>query len=196
MMKDAWRRLSPVYLFFCGLIIMGTFLFQEDLYIRLGQVVFFVLLAIATGRKFKLLPNLMVVTGITLVHLIAPHGRVLVSLGGWQITEGALVLGLYKGLMLIGLIYISRSFISPKLRLPGRGGAVLGLTFAYFERLTESKGAFSLKAPFESIDNLLIDLWTSEPPEIKTVSNKERSFNALSILPPVVAVVQVFLLFL
>jgi len=195
-MRDGWRRLSPVYLFFCGLIIMGTFLFQDDLYIRLGQVVFFVLLAIATGRKFKLLPNLMVVLGITLVHLIAPHGRVLLSFGGWQITEGALVLGVYKGLMLIGLIYISRSFISPKLRLPGRGGAVLGLTFAYFERLTESKGAFSIKAPFESVDNILIDLWTSEPPEIKVGIQEKKSFNPLAFLPPLVAAAQIYLLIL
>ena len=174
---------------------MVTYLFQTSLPVRAGETLFYIVLAILTGRRFRLWPNLTVVAGVTLVHLISPLGRVIFSLGGWQITQGSLELGLFKGLMLVGLIYISRSFISPRLSLPGRAGALLGLTFAYFEALTESRGFFKPRDPWQSTDRRLLKIWRDSELGGERRETVKVGFQPLWILPPVLAAGQVLLLF-
>lgn len=73
---------------------------------------------------------------------------------------------------------------------------MLGLTFAYFERLTESRGAFSPRAPWASTDKLLLSLWEEAPPEVGNGTETARKFSPLWLLPPLVGAVQGGLLFL
>jgi len=193
--KEAWRRIPPLYLFLWGLVLMVTYLFQTSLPVRAGETLAYVLLAVLTGRRFRLWPNLTVVAGVTLVHLISPLGRVMFTLGSWQITQGSLELGLFKGLMLVGLIYISRSFISPRLSLPGRAGALMGLTFAYFEALTESRGFFKPREPFQSTDQLLLRIWRDSEVGEGRRERVRYGFRPLWILPPLMAAGQLLLLF-
>jgi len=147
---------------------MITFVLQENLYIRIGQTLAYILLSLWMGRRFRLLPNLILVAGVTLMHLLSPYGRILFSIGSWAITSGALVRGLYKGFLLVGLIYISRAFISPRLKLPGTAGRLLARTFAYFELITENRGDFNPRKPFVSLDGMLLKL-SEELPREKTL---------------------------
>ncbi|MDR1894212.1 MAG: hypothetical protein LBQ61_05915 [Spirochaetales bacterium] len=157
-MKAMFKRLKPEFLFVCGLVIMICFIFQGNLIFRAFQVFLFVLLSLLLGKRFKLLPNLIMLLSVTLIYLITPRGRILFSLGGWAITQGSLFLGLYRGLLLVGLIYVSRCFISPRLKLPGIIGSLLGDTFSCFELINENKNLFSLRRPFVSLDEMMIKI--------------------------------------
>ena len=153
-----FERVNPQVLFLCGLVIMLSFVFQASLFIRVVQAIFFILLSIAADKRFKLLPNVIMVLGIVLMHLITARGRILFHIGSWAITSGSLSLGLYRGFLLVGLIYISRTFVSSEIRLPGTLGKLLGGTFAYFELISENKADFNLKKPFISLDAMLLKL--------------------------------------
>ena len=186
-LKAAWSRIAPGYLFLWGLVIMITFLFQKNLVIRIGESLLFIFLAVAVGKRFRLLPNLAMVLGVTLMHLLTPHGKILLSLGAFDLTRGALEAGLYRGFLLVGMVSISRCFISSRLTLPGRVGLVLGLTFVYFEEL--SRSAFSLRNPWASTDALLLSLWKT-PPQGRCVKGEIQEFTLLWLLPPLVAALQ------
>jgi hypothetical protein len=61
---------------------------------------------------------------------------VLIYIGSFPITAGALEQGFVRGLNLVGLVYLSRYAVSPGLPIPGRAGALLYRVFFYFEELT------------------------------------------------------------
>lgn len=188
MLKASWDRMPPNYLFFWGLVIMVTFLFQENLVIRIGESLFFILLAAARGKRFRPLPNLALALGVTVMHLLTPHGKILFSLGFFEVTQGALEAGLHRSFLLVGMVSISRSFISPRLTLPGRAGVLLKLTFSYFERL--SRGSFSLRSPWTSADAMLLDLWKEAAPGGEGLKTEIREYSPLWLLPPLVGFLQ------
>lgn len=157
-MKVPFKNTRPEFLFVCGLLIMMAFIFQSALTIRAVQTVFFIILSILMGKRFRLLPNLIMILGVLLMHVITPRGQVLFYIGSWALTLGSLVQGLYKGLLLVGLIYISRVFVSRNLRFPGTVGQLLGGTFSYFELITENKGDFNPRKPLVSLDAMLMKL--------------------------------------
>ena len=131
---------EPKYRFIAGLLIVPSLLFQENLYIKAFQVFLFILLSSLSGKKFRVLPNLMISAGIIFMNLLTPMGRVLYSLGSFYITAGALRVGISKALMLIGLIYVSRFSVTRGLSLPGEFGGIIARVFYYFEELTARRG--------------------------------------------------------
>jgi len=131
---------EPKYRFIAGLLLVPSLLFQENLYIKAFQVFLFILLSSLSGKRFRLLPNLMISTGIIFMNLLTPMGRVLFSLGGFYLTAGALGVGISKALMLIGLIYVSRFSVTRGLSLPGEFGGIIARVFYYFEELTARRG--------------------------------------------------------
>ncbi|MBI9101088.1 MAG: hypothetical protein JEY99_01640 [Spirochaetales bacterium] len=156
--RNLMKETPPVFKFFCGLVIMFGFVLQENLYVRLVQVIVFTLISIFSGRQYKPLPVLIMLLTVTLLNVLSPNGKILFSLGNFTVTSGALERGFFKGLLLAGLIVISRSFISSRLILPGRWGRLLGETFWYFELLTENRGIFNPRNPIRSVDKMLLML--------------------------------------
>ncbi len=121
-----------------GLLALPAFLLQQRLPGTLIITVCAVILAVTHGRRFRLLPNLLVIISVTAANLLQKNGIILTEILGFPITLGALELGLKKALTLIGLIYISQFMVSNRPRIPGRLGALISLQLFYFERITES----------------------------------------------------------
>ncbi len=130
--KGRWKadgRSIPVVI---GLALLPAIFFQSSLWFLVADTVLAVLLAISVGRKFKPLPNLLVIFSMMLVHVLQPSGRVLSSIGGIMLTEGALQDGLRKALILISMVYVSQYMTSGRPDLPGKLGKLLSIQLAYF----------------------------------------------------------------
>ena len=148
-------HISPEVLFFAGVLVLPAFLFTPSLPVKAGLTAVYIVLTVIGGRRFKILPNVIVAAGIIAANLLTPFGKIYLHIGAFRITEGALRLGALKAATLIGLIYLSRLTIRSSLRFPGRFGELLGLTLYYFERITEQKLNLSRREFWKNLDDLL-----------------------------------------
>ena len=135
------RNISPEHIFTAGILIIPSFIFQEDLVLKWLQVFLFVSLAFLSGKKIRIVPVLVMVSGIVSANLISPVGEVLFQLGSFPFTKGALFKGLEKSALLIGMIYISKFSVSSDLKLPGGKKNILSLVFFYFEKIMEGENS-------------------------------------------------------
>lgn len=128
-----------------GLLFIPAYLLQQSILIRCVQFIIIITVYIFQGGKFRIVPNLMLISGIIFAYIIRPVGKVLVMIGAFPVTDGALIAGLTRALMLIGLIYISRLSVSSKLNFKGTAGNLIGRVFYYFEALTEGQENFHFR---------------------------------------------------
>jgi heptaprenyl diphosphate synthase len=112
-------------------------------------------LARLAGKRVSLLYFSFLTLSITLFQIFVPFGRVLLRLGSFALTEGALSEGLLKGVTLSGLVFLSLAAVSKNLVFPGRLGALWGKTFAYYERLLEVRKSLNARNLFSSLDTVL-----------------------------------------
>jgi hypothetical protein len=126
-------------LFLTGLASLLPFLFTESLLAKGLLTGFYFLCAGLSGKRLKLVPTLVAFLGITAANLATPLGQVIVYLGTFPVTLGALRLGVLKALTLLGMIALSRFTLRTYVPLKGRLGAVISRMFFYFERITERK---------------------------------------------------------
>lgn len=164
------RNLSAVHLFVGATLVLPAYLLQPNLLVRILQVVLFAWLATVNGKRIKWTYFLIMVVSITFFHTLNPFGEVMLRLGPWTITRGALEDGLMRGFTIIGLVFISLFSIRPDLKLPGRLGGLLGKVFWYFERVFACKRRIRLHAVIESIDEILESLFPPDDPLGRNVS--------------------------
>jgi heptaprenyl diphosphate synthase len=141
---------------------MPALLFNPDTAYRIAQCLFFWFLAWLTGKKNNLGLTLIVLFGIIAFNLLVPYGRVLVSWGGFRITEGALMAGVRRAVTLEGLVMLSRAAIRHDLRFPGRFGALIGESFRLLALIRDRKQSITRKNWMGDLDRLMIEL--SEAP--------------------------------
>ena len=154
-------HLNPRLLFLTGIVVIVCFLFQQNLIVRIGQVLVFAVLVVLAGKRIRIGYFLIMVTSITVFNLLTPVGEVLLRFGPIVVTRGALRQGLMKGFAIPGLVFISLFAVRPDLRLPGRLGGLIARLFFYFEHLLEGRKRIRLKRFVDSVDELLIDLLQS-----------------------------------
>ncbi|MBB6479662.1 hypothetical protein [Spirochaeta isovalerica] len=130
---------KPKFFLWAGMAAAPAFLFQSDPLFRWIQVFLFISASIISGKKFRLLPNLLMSAGIIFANLITPNGKVLLSISGLSVTQGALINGISRAGLLIGMIYLSRFSVRKNLQIPGRTGSLLSLVFFYFDRIIEGE---------------------------------------------------------
>ncbi|WP_245540134.1 hypothetical protein [Sediminispirochaeta bajacaliforniensis] len=123
--------------FMAGVLLIPAFVFQQSLFFRIIQVVLLIVYSLLLGRRFRFLPNIALLLGVTAANLLTPVGEVLFRIGTFPVTSVALVQGLMRALLFIGLVYLSRSSISASLALPGKGGALVARTLYYFEKIID-----------------------------------------------------------
>lgn len=152
------HRVSPTLLFVFGLLMLPAFVFQPLLPVRLLFALVFLSLALASGKRFRPLPTLAMALSIVAFNLTVPFGKVLLTVGGWSLTQGALLGGVEKAVTVEGLIWLSQVTIRPDLRLPGMVGELLAGSFAWQARIGEAKSSFDRKDIFGSLDRLLLRL--------------------------------------
>ena len=183
---DAWilKEVSPSFLFFFGLALAPSLWLQTHLAWKAAQaLLFFALAAWARPRASWRagLASLIFLAVTVAVNLAVPLGRVLCRLGPWSITRGALEAGLAKGLTLVGLVYLSRFCVRPELRLPGAAGRYVARTLFYLNRLLELRARLSLARLGDSLDRVLLELW-SQSPARAAVRARLPSAAALAVL--------------
>lgn len=156
------RWMSPEFLFFCGVLSLPAFLFGEAVWSKVLLTAVYILLNLLSGRRVKILPNVVLAAGIIAANLFTPFGRILLRAGTFPVTEGALRLGLLKSATIIGLVYLSRFTIRSDIRIPGRAGETFTLMLFFFERITEQKFKPDRKDPWGGLDALLMNVYLAE----------------------------------
>ena len=134
---------------------------MSGLRIGIEWSIVFVLMVLAFIRKkrIRLLPSLFLTVFITFFALLSPTGKVLTTISSFKITQEALFFGLHKSAVLVGMVFISQTIVSYKIRLPGTIGAFVAQVFSYFEQFTEKRLSFHKHSVIEQIDEALLSLW-------------------------------------
>jgi heptaprenyl diphosphate synthase len=163
------RFFSSRALCIVGILIMPALLFNPNTIFRIAQFFFFWFLAWLAGKKNNPLITIFIILTIVVFNLLVPYGKVIVSLGVFKITLGALLAGIHRGVTLEALIMLSRVTIRQDLRLPGSFGELVSDSFRIFARITERGNVIDRKNIVGSIDTLMIELSeTSEPARAET----------------------------
>jgi hypothetical protein len=141
---------------YMGLITLPALLLQPSLVGILLQALYCIVLALSSGRKFKIFPNMMLLVSVSAAHLLQPNGLQLFSIGSFVVTLGALLLGARKALVLISLLYISHYMVASRPQFPGKLGQLISMQFYYLNEITSTWSSIHPKRPFiEAIDHLL-----------------------------------------
>jgi len=188
-------KYSTLRLISGALIIVGIIL-SQSLVQRFCIVLFIILLALKSGRKFRLLPNLILLVTISLAHTLSPNGLVIFSIGSYSITLGALEIGANKALLLISFIYASHYMMSARPQIPGKLGAIISLQFYYFDRLTTKWHQIENKKPLiGAIDQLLMNIDVNED-EKKEMAAETRYVETKDVMIHILHISVIFLLLL
>jgi uncharacterized membrane protein len=154
---------DPRVLFLGGFLILILYAFQSNLEVRVFQVFIAYCLASLTGKKIRLGYFILLVISISLFSLLQPAGAVLLRIGTFAITQGALEQGLFRGLTLVGFVFLSLAMVQPHLQLPGLSGFLLTKTFQYYESFNHFRGELGAKGFIEKITQILYRIF---PPQI------------------------------
>ncbi len=166
-----------------GLCMLPALLLQNNIIGAILQVTYIVILALTHGRKFRIIPNVVILLSVSLAHLMQPNGLRLFTIANFPITAGALALGARKALILIGLLYLSQFMITGRPTFPGKLGKILSLQFYYFERITTEWKDIPKRPFIGALDNLLFSLETINPnQEIILGKNPMKSKKRESLL--------------
>lgn len=125
------------------------------------------------SKKIRLFPSLMLVIFILFFELIKPTGKVLLAIRDFSITSGALLLGLRKSGILVGMIFLSKFIVGFDIRFSGRTGEFLKEVFHYFDLLTATKLKLNPKNFIEKIDERLNEIWKECDFEEKNIQKSE-----------------------
>ncbi|MEN6363593.1 MAG: hypothetical protein ABFC81_00795, partial [Rectinema sp.] len=148
-------------------------------------LVVFALAAWASGKRFSLVTTLSVSLGIVLANLIVPSGRVLATVSGFRLTQGALFEGIEKALTFEGLMMLSKASIMSGLRLPGRIGRIVAAAFTYYDRIIEYKGKIRPATLAMDADDLMLRVWESAARETAPSVPSTASTASTSFAPSV-----------
>ena len=145
-------------LFFAGLAIMPSLVFNPDTEARVVQFLFFCLLLLLSGKKINPVITFLTLFFIIAFNLIIPYGRVLFSVGAFKITSGALKAGIHRAVTLEALLMLSKVTIRQDLKIPGVFGEILGDSFRVFSVMMSKKNRIRGRNFFADIDSLLLEL--------------------------------------
>ena len=115
-------------------------------------------------------------------NLAAPGGRVLLELGAFPVTEGALSVGLTKAFSLTSLLLLSKVGIRRDLELPGRLGRLLTVTLAYVHHLLEADVKLLARDPVGRLDGLLLEAQRSVGAGLPTAAATRSTAAGITIL--------------
>lgn len=168
-MKQSHVRLSM------GLVSLPAILLQDNL-LGIGlQVLYVILLAITHGRRFRLLPNIILLFSVSSAHLLQPNGLHLFDVGGFPITLGALLLGARKALVLMALLYLSHYMVTGRPEFPGKLGRLISLQFYFFDKITSSWRSVTPKRPFIGAIDRMMGLLEQEEDPLPTAKTQEQA---------------------
>lgn len=146
-----------VIVFVVGMLFIS---FVDDVKLEWTVVgLLFLMCFIFRRGKVKVLPSLFIVAGIVGFECIITNGRLLISIVGWNITEGSVLRGLLKSGRLIGMVFASQILLSGKFLFRGRVGLEFQRVQNSFKVLTSSKIKLRDGNVISQIDKRLCDSW-------------------------------------
>ncbi|MGI9256552.1 MAG: Gx transporter family protein [Salinispira sp.] len=157
------KYLSTSGAFIAGIISLPIFLSVGHPLPRFVQVLILGVLARAAGKRLLYAYFGFLILTVSIFHLFIPQGRVLLSIGNIVITKGALFAGLYRGLSVIGFVFISLFSIRKNLRLPGTIGLLITASLNYFELIYDHRRSANRQNLIGSLDRVLSILSEHSP---------------------------------
>ncbi len=124
-------------MFASALIVIPAFIFQDSVLLKWMHVFIFMSVSVMAGKRIRIIPNIIMLAGITAANLLTPVGEVMFHVMKFPVTKGALYSGLEKTALLTGMIYISRIALSGNFRISRNRRNMISDVFYYFERLME-----------------------------------------------------------
>jgi heptaprenyl diphosphate synthase len=168
-----WNYFNADALFIAGLLMVLIFILNRSIECRVLHFLFFCLLAWLSGKKNNVFITLSIMAGIVFFNLLTPYGKVLAVFGPLQITQGSLLTGLEKALILEGLVMLSRACIKSDLRLPWIG-SLLGESLQILELMRERKGMIRRGHILSGIDTLMLEMEALHINEPNTPQGKSK----------------------
>ena len=158
-----------------GALALGTLLMLQFLLTpggtgRIAAFGLYIVLALFFGKYRGWGRTTIVFLVITVMNLFPPAGKVILSVGRFNITAGPLKTGMIRAATFSGLFLLSRIAIRPGLNLPGAAGQFVSDVFGLFNTLQNRKGELNPSSPMKSLDNILLSLSLSEE-----ISPEEKS---------------------
>ena len=155
--ENLWK--NSLFRFVLSLVFMIILIAVHNVWIKLVIVlIFLVLVAIKKKGRIRILMPITIILSITIFNLILPFGKVLFSIGRWKITLGALLNGLDRSFLLVGMTFISQFAIDKDIQIPGKIGSFLSYIFLIFNRLSSERLLVKPGKIIESIDSKLIGI--------------------------------------
>ena len=138
-----------------GLALILTLMFVDNLAAQGAILAVAISLVLADRARIGIIPVLTMSASIILFNLFVPFGKVLATPFGIPLTEGALLLGIKKALVIEGMIFISRWMLRPGIQLPGRAGTLVAQAFGILRNLSAGKKRIDPKRLVGSIDDIM-----------------------------------------
>jgi hypothetical protein len=133
------QNVEPEKLFFAVLCGFPAFLFQSNPAILGAEIALFFFLNLFRRGKSAVLSPALILAGVAFFNLLTPYGKILFRIGSFVVTKGALLQGLRRGEILVGMVCMSQAALSSNLALPGGAGKFLADIFGDFNRITAKK---------------------------------------------------------
>jgi uncharacterized membrane protein len=138
-----------------GIALILALMFVDNMAAQGAILALAVILALADRSRIGIIPVFTMSASIILFNVFVPFGKILATPFGLPITEGALLLGIKKALVIEGMIFVSRWMLRPGLQLPGKAGALVAQAFGILRNLSAGKKRIDPKRLVESIDDVM-----------------------------------------
>lgn len=181
------RRLSARALFVWSVVAAPSMLLPAAPLTRALLLLVLILLVLGTHRRMRWGRTATFFGAVVAFNLAAPGGRVLLEVGAFPITEGALRVGLTKAFSLTSLLLLSKVGIRRDLELPGRLGRLLTLTLAYVRFLLEADVKLLARDPVARLDRLLMQAHGAVGTRLPTPSATRSTATGIAILTALLA---------
>ena len=187
--RTSWldRRLSARALFAWAVAAAPSMLLPADPVTRALLLVVLFLLVLGTRRRMRWGRTAAFFGAVVAFNLAAPGGKVLLELGAFPVTEGALRVGLTKALSLTSLLLLSKIGIRRDLELPGRPGRLLTLTLAYVRFLLDADVKLLARDPVGRLDRLLLEARCSVATSLPAAVATRSTASGITILAALLA---------
>ena len=146
-----------------------------------------VLLVLATRRRMRWGRTAAFFGAVVAFNLAAPGGRVLLEVGSFPVTDGALRVGLTKAFSLTSLLLLSKIGIRGDLELPGTLGRLITLTLAYVRFLLEADVKLLARDPVGRLDRLLLEAQRGVGTRLQTAVATSSTASGVIILAALLA---------
>ncbi|ULQ58809.1 Gx transporter family protein [Brucepastera parasyntrophica] len=145
----------PVFRLVTGAVCLLALLFSGNIYVRAGILAVSIVLQLADRSRIRWIPAIAVSAGVVFFNLLVPFGKIIAEPFGLPLTEGALMAGITKAVILQGMVFLSRWMLKTTLKLPGKFGRLISESYEEFGLLLNSEEKFDIKNPVSSIDRIL-----------------------------------------